>query len=108
MTGVQYNLFDGISNEKFPQYHKDNPHIYEKFKETTLEAISIGHKRFSAEFIFNIIRWKTPVAAKGDTFKINNNFKAFYSRMFMNEHPQYKGYFETRKSKYDATINQTI
>ena len=96
----QLNLFSDITDSKFPKYHSDNPTIYEAFKKITFEAISKGHNRFSAEFVFNVIRWKTKVTAK-DEFKVNNNYKAFYSRMFMNEYPEHKGIFSTRKSKYD-------
>jgi hypothetical protein len=96
----QLNLFSGINSEKFPEYHKDNPYIYEAFKKYTFESIERKFKNFSAEFVFNIIRWETAISGN-DTFKMNNNYKAFYSRMFMNEYPEYKGYFRTRKSKYD-------
>jgi len=97
----QLNLFTGINSSKFPEYHKDNPQIYSAFKKYTLAAISRGYKNFSAEFVFNIIRWETGITANEDDFKINNNYKAFYSRLFMNENEKYRGFFRTRKSKYD-------
>ena len=97
----QLSIFDGIKSEKFPQYHKDNPHIYEAFKHHTHLAISRGFKNFSAEFVFNILRWETGISAKHDPYKINNNYKAFYSRMFMNEYPEYANFFRVRKSKFD-------
>lgn len=97
----QLNLFDGITNDKFPQYHTDNPHIYEAFKKYTFEAINAGRKRFSAEAVINRLRWETLIAGN-DKYKINNNYKPFYSRMFMNEFPNYKGIFSTRTSKYDV------
>ena len=88
-------------NKETPQYHIDNPQIYESFVRTTFEAISRGHKKFSAEFIFNIMRWLQDDRAKDDMYKINNNYKAFYARKFMEDYPIHKGIFETRKSKYD-------
>ena len=97
----QLNLFDGIGDDKFPPYHNDNPHIYTAFKKYTLEAINRGYKNFSAEFIFNIIRWETGISGN-DKFKINNNYKAFYSRLFMNDNKQYNGFFRIRRSKYDV------
>lgn len=91
-----------MNYNKFPEYHKDNPHIYEAFKKITFMAINKGHKDFSAEFVFNVIRWETNVSAKGyDEYKVNNNYKAFYSRMFMDDFPAYKGIFKTRRSRYD-------
>lgn len=97
----QTELFFGISDLTFPEYHQENPQIYQAFRKYTLQAIRKGHKNLSAEFIFNVIRWKTGVGVVADKYKVNNNYKAFYSRLFMNENPEYKGFFRTRKSKYD-------
>ena len=43
-----------------------------------------------------------------DGFKVNNNYKAFYSRLFMVEHPQYEDFFRTRKSNADDIDLTTI
>lgn len=100
MQPLQPDLFSGINSLEFPQYHFDNPHIYEAFKKYTFLSIGKGFKNFSAQFIFEVIRWETSVNGN-DMYKINNNFRAFYSRLFMNQHPEYEGYFRTRKSKWD-------
>lgn len=98
----QATLFDGIDNVDFPAYHYQNPQIYELFKIYTNKALQRGFKNFSAEFVFNIIRWESNISTTDPmNFKLNNNYKAFYSRMYMNEHPQYVGFFRTRKSKFD-------
>ena len=86
--------------EWFEYYDEENPQIYEFFKKYSLTAIQRGHKNLSAEFIFNAIRWETPITAEGD-FKINNNAKPFYARKFMKEFPQYNGFFRKRHSKAD-------
>ena len=88
----------------FEQYHTDNPQIYSIFKRFALEAIGKGHKRLSAEMIYNRIRWETPISAKDGNFKLNNDMKPFYSRMFLKEFPQYKDFFEVRRSKADYAI----
>lgn len=102
---TQPTLFDGIQTPeatRFEQYHKDNPEIYENFKKYALQAIRKGHKRLSAEFIFNVIRWETRVSAQDGDFKINNDMKPWYSRLFQKEFPEHRGFFETRRSKADA------
>jgi len=98
------NIFAGIDDSKFPAYHKQNPKIYEGFKKYAFEAIAKGREYFSAEAIINRLRWDSLVAGN-DEFKINNNYKAFYSRMFMNENPEYRGFFRTRGSVYDKTFD---
>lgn len=103
-TELSVDQFDGLSSQaylKFKKYHTDNPEIYETFKSYALRAIKRGFKRLSAELIINIIRWETPIRAKDDYFKINNDFKPFYSRMFMNEFPEHAGFFQKRASKAD-------
>lgn len=97
-------LFSAIESpelKRFSEYHTNNPEIYRFFRRYALKSIEKGHKRLSAEFIFNIIRWETPIRAGDKDFKINNDFKPFYSRMFLNEFPQYRDFFETRRSKAD-------
>lgn len=98
---IQLDLFNGIPEDSgFPEYHFSNPEIYIAFKKYTFQAIEKGFKNFSSEFIFNIIRWETGISGN-DEYKINNNYKAFYSRLFMNEYTELKGFFRIRKSKYD-------
>jgi len=100
MNNNQLDIFEGISCDKFPQYHTDNPHIYEAFKKYAFEAINSGRKHFSSEAIINRIRWDSMIRGAGE-YKINNNYKSFYSRMFANEFPDYRDFFFMRKSKFD-------
>ena len=80
-------------------WHKANPHVYELFKRFTMQAINRGHRNLSAWLIVNRIRWETSIETKGDDFKISNDFIAYYSRLFMHDHPQYKGFFRTKTLK---------
>ena len=73
--------------------------MYELFKRFTMQAISRGHRNLSAWLIVNRIRWETSIETTGDDFKISNDFIAYYSRLFMHDHPQYKGFFRTKTLK---------
>ena len=97
---VQLNMLFPEAPEVFVRYHKDNPQVYQKFREITLQTIQKGFKRFGAKGIFEIMRWQTGVEG-GDKYKVNNNYTSYYSRLFEREFPQYKGFFRMRKSKYD-------
>lgn len=92
--------------ERFEQYHRINPHIYAQFRYYTLKAIQSGYKNFGSQMIIERIRWQTGVVAKQSDFKINNDFAAFYSRMFMIEYPSYSTYFRTRQSQADELLKQ--
>jgi hypothetical protein len=80
--------------EKFVTYNKENPDIYEKFKELAFIAAS-HRKNFAARAIFHIIRWDSMVTGK-DAFKVNNDYSAYYSRKFMTEFPEHSSLFRTR------------
>lgn len=95
---------DLFGDEDFWNYHKENPHIYEAFKSQTIEVIKRGFKNFSADFIVHVLRWETTVKAKHDEYKINNNYRSYYARLFIRDHPQYKGFFRFRTSKANSIL----
>ncbi len=80
---------------RFWHYHKDNPHVYEMFKRFTFQATRIKN-HYSADAILHRMRWFTEIETHGDIFKINNNYAAYYGRLFMKDFPQHKGFFRTR------------
>ena len=86
---------------EFKTFNRNNPEVYELFKTFTFRAINAGHVRLSSEMIINRIRWETSVETTDKDYKINNDYKPFYSRMFMNEYPKYNNFFSTRGSYAD-------
>jgi hypothetical protein len=85
---------------EFDRYHQENPKVYEAFKRLTFQLISAGRENFSASAVVERIRWGVSIGEYGpDDFKINNNYRAFYARLFHVEHPQHEGFFRTRKQK---------
>ena len=87
--------------ERFAEYHAENPHIYHQFRYYALKAIQSGYKHLGAQMIIERIRWKTGVVSRNSDFKINNDFAAFYARIFMAEYPSYSSCFRTRNSVAD-------
>jgi hypothetical protein len=85
--------------QRWLEWHRQNPHVYRLFKEFTFAAIRRGHKRLSAWLVVNRIRWETSVETLGGDFKISNNFIAYYARLFMEEYPEFKGFFMTKPLK---------
>lgn len=91
--------FGNSLDERFRAVHELNPTIYRMFKYFTFEAIKAGKKHLSADLIVHRIRWYTGIEMKGDTYKINNNYISRYARKFMEEFPEYNGFFRTRQLK---------
>ena len=86
--------------ERFNQYHRDNPHGYELVKKFTFMAIRRGHNRLSAWMIANRIRWETSIETFSvEEYKISNDYIALYARKFMNDHPEYNGFFKIKEMK---------
>lgn len=103
MRQPEYDLFDlkiePHLQKAFDIYHAENPRVYELFKRFAFEAIRAGYEKFGAKSIFERARWEISIHTRGDDFKLNNNYTAFYSRLFMKDFPQYEGFFETRIQK---------
>ena len=101
---VNMNSVDKSSKDlvtEWKHFHVKNPEVYELFCVFTFQAINKGHHRLSSEMIINRIRWETSVVTSDKDYKINNDYKPFYARLFMEEHPQYKNFFNTRGSHAD-------
>jgi hypothetical protein len=81
--------------ETFISYHKANPSVWQWFKKFAFEAIDRG-KKVGAKAIFERIRWEVEITTTGEV-KLNNNFPAYYARIFSIRFPQHKDFFETRK-----------
>lgn len=76
---------------------KANPEVYELFKAFTFQLIQVGRKHYSADGIGHQIRWHTSIKTTERDFKINNNYIAWYSRLFEADYPEHKGFFRKRK-----------
>ena len=83
--------------EEFQKYHETNPQVYEMFKRFAFELINSNVKSTGVRLVIERIRWETTIQTEGDAFKLNNNWSPYYSRMFMKDYPQHKGFFRVRK-----------
>src|SRR5690606_38342079 len=81
----------------FEKYHAENPQVFRLFHMYASEVKARGYKRFSANAIFERIRWHMNIETKGDEYKLNNNYRAFYARKLMVEVPGFEGFFEIRE-----------
>jgi hypothetical protein len=81
-------------------FHEAYPEVWDMFVHFTQEIISKGYENYSVNAIFERIRWEKDMGGDGSSqFKLNNNYRAFYARRFMNMFPEYRGFFRTRTLK---------
>ena len=91
-------LFGAKTDRKsrtFLRFHADNPKVYRLFVRYTKEAQARGRKP-GAWLIAGRIRWYAQIETRGDPFKLNNNWIAYYARMFHHDHPDMGQVFELR------------
>lgn len=88
-----------INKRKWWEWHKENLHVWDLFEKYTYEAINAGFKHYSVASVIERIRWHADVETTGDTFKINNNHKAYYARYFHHMHPEHDGFFRLRETR---------
>jgi hypothetical protein len=85
-------------DEEAAKFDYEHPLVRELFIKFSLERINRGFKNYSAQAIMERIRWETDQADVDgkSTFKINNNYVAWYARKFMEAYYEYDGFFRTR------------
>lgn len=91
----------------FLDFDAANPQIWKLVLERTFEVIGAGYGRFAIDEVFNRIRWfKNVETYSDDEFKVNDHHRAFYARKFMQQFPQYAGFFEVRPSIADTIFDR--
>jgi len=94
--------------KKWWGWHKENPQVWEKFEEYTLEAIATGRNHYSHWAIVNRIRWNREIETKGGEFKISNDYICFYARLFHAKHPEHSEFFKLKPLKEEKLIADLV
>lgn len=105
----KHKLFQNIDRGllmRFALYHKANTSIYSEFKTIAFAMIATGRKKYSGWIILNVIRWRKDKQSNDRIFKINNDYIALFSRMFVVEFPENEEFFVLRKMKDKSKISQ--
>lgn len=87
----------------FWAFHERNPHVYAKLVEIAHFVQSKGRASWGIAAIFERLRWVSEFETEGDLYKLNNDYRAFYSRMLMRE-PDLSGFFRVRVSAADSDV----
>jgi hypothetical protein len=93
------NAFRGYPahfRRRFERFHRENPHVFRKFKELAFAMRATGRTRYAARTIIEKLRWEYDIKTTGEVFKINDNHIAMYARLLIHRYPQFEGFFELR------------
>ena len=92
--------------ERFEAFDTANPHVYDAIKTFAMaEITSTGRKRMGIAEIAETVRYRMAAEfgrAKGEQYKVNNSYRAFYARKLIEDRPDlFQGVIVTRKQKSD-------
>lgn len=92
------------------KFHRENPKVWEYFVRFTFEVIHRGFNHYSVNGVFERIRWETDEAdTEGkSTFKLNNNYRAFFARWFMDTYPEHNGFFRIRSLPSELQLAKNL
>jgi len=88
-----------VLRQQFKKFHSENPQVWELLQKFTFQIIDKGYKNYSVNAVFERIRWHTATETSDPEFKLSNNHRAYYSRMFMDKYPEHEGFFRTKELK---------
>jgi hypothetical protein len=92
--------------DAFWAYHAENPEILDQLVGLAHQAQAAGRTHFGMKMLFEVLRWYTMVEAKNDSFKLNNNWHAWYVRLIERDYPELRGFFEKRTSRADKEVSR--
>lgn len=88
----------------FMAFHRENPDIYLALLKVAQRAAERGYSKWAIAGAFEVVRWEwseiNPAANGG--FKLPNNWKPWYARLIMVEHPELDGLFDLRSCPADV------
>lgn len=86
--------------ENFERFHRENPHVYEMLVKLARRwRRNQPDRRCGIAMLFEAARWYMGVRGEGEPIALNNNYRAFYARLMMEQEPDLDGIFETRRQR---------
>lgn len=67
----------------FQAFHKANPQVWERFSVMADKLRAKKYRHYSHDTLISVIRFQFDIKTDGKPFKIPNEMKAFYGRMYV-------------------------
>ena len=91
--------FSASIQDRFEEFHRDNPRVYQLLVRFALEAKRAGFQRYSIDCIYHRVRWHVHIETNDPDFKLNDHFTSRYARKIMAEIEELSEFFEIRELK---------
>ena|ERR1035437_3117545 len=86
-------------------FHEANPRVYQELRRLALTLYYRGHQHFGVKMLLEQMRWNWYERTTDVTsFKLNNSYSAFYSRLLMETEPELRGVFSTRTTRGELVL----
>ena len=90
---------------KFKEFHAKNPEVYQWFRYFILEMLD-KKRRTSATMAYERARWEVFLHTDDESkYRMSNNYRPAYIRIFLKNHPHYKDMVEIRTSIFDTVYS---
>lgn len=87
---------DASIQTRFEAFHAANPEVYEVLVRMARRLKASGRASYSIAGIYEVCRYDRYVTTKGESFKLENNFRSRYARLIMEKESDLAGFFVVR------------
>lgn len=85
-------------NERFAEFHADNPHVYRELRRLSFELLDAGNEVISMAMLFEHLRFSHLTSRdRSSEFKLDNSYRAYYARLLMEREARLQGRFRLRE-----------
>ena len=84
--------------QRFEEFHAENPHVYKELLRLTRLAKSRGATKIGIRMLWEVTRWNLTIDTKdpNSKFKLNDHYHSRYVRLIAKKHPNLEPLFEFR------------
>jgi hypothetical protein len=109
MSGQLLLMFDATMSQRFEEFHRDNPHVYQTLVKLAREWVNqTGRHKLGIKTLYERARWEIALQTGDPDYQLNNNWTAYYSRLIMRREHDLDGLFDLRISEADQWIDHYL
>jgi hypothetical protein len=83
---------------EFKDFHAEHPEVYWQLVKLARTWQANGTAKLGIATLFEVLRWNSHLNPQRDSgYKLNNNYRALYARLIMEQEPDLNGLFEIRE-----------
>jgi hypothetical protein len=88
--------------QRFARFHDDNPQVYSMLVSLARGLRARRPRKLGISMLFEVLRWQYYVQTDTDEdYNLNNDFRAPYARLIMEQEPDLQAAFNIRASQAD-------